>query len=218
LWNGYYDCVDVNVLSVLSTDVFGTNSTDTSLDLIDHCIYNMTLTGWEMQGGCSELKQGDTPATCLTSCAASNQQYCGCEGVQVSPVVLPTTAIFPGMFNSGTSHLPTGCTTTGMASTSSVCYSLRIGDPPIVGPPYKVVYDPEDPVFYSTCYRKKPGWVFAQTCPACIPPVLPVTNKFGYNVQESCITCRDMYTNQSPLPTPFWNITEECFACDGTLG
>lgn len=221
LWNGYYDCVDVNVLASQSTDVFGTNSTDSSLDRIDHCAYNMTLNNFRvMQSGCWELKVGDSPSGCIDSCAKLNEpDYNKCHGVQISPVRLPASAKFPGMFQGGTSHLPPSndCDVSSFAPTSSVCYGIRIGDTPIVGPPYKVVADPEDPVFYSTCYRKKPGWKFAQTCPACVPPVLKPTNKFGYT-DASCTTCRDMYTNQSPLVTPVWAVSNVCFACDGTLG
>jgi len=221
LWNGYYDCVDVNVLSVTSTDIFGENSSDTSLDRIDHCVFNMTLNNFAfLQSGCTELKQDDSPAGCVDVCAQKNTPtYSACQGVQVSPITLPSTAKFPGMHQAGTSHLPSTatCAIAGMDPTSSVCYEVRIGDAPIVGPPFKVVSDPEDPVFYSTCYRKKPGWTFQQSCPACVPPVLKPTNKFGFT-QQSCVTCRDMYTNQSPLVTPFWVMAPDCFACDGTLG
>jgi len=219
LWNGYYDCVDVNVLSSTSTDVFGENSTDTSLDRIDHCVYNMTLPTFQFLGGCTELKQGDSPDGCVSACAQKNGQYTACQGVQVTPVTLPSTAKFPGMHQAGTSHLPSTatCVIAGMAPRSSVCYEVRIGDAPIVGPPFKVVSDPEDSVFYSTCYRKKPGWTFQQSCASCVPPVLKPTNKFGLT-QQSCVTCRDMYTNQSPLVTPFWVMQPDCFACDGTLG
>lgn len=221
LWNGYYDCVDVNVLGGQSTDVFGTNSSDTSLDRIDHCVFNHTLQNYGLKSGCTELKVGDSPQGCVDSCASINgYDYQRCDGVQITPVQLPSTAVFPGTFQSGTSHLPStndGCDVSKFAPTSSVCYQIRIGDTPKVGPPYKVVADPEDPVFYSTCYRKKPGWKFAQTCPSCVPPVLKATNKFGYS-DDICTTCRDMYTNQSPLVTPVWMLSNECFACDGTLG
>jgi hypothetical protein len=220
LWNGYYDCVDVNVLAETSTDIFGVPSSDTSLDRIDHCLFNMTLNNFAIQSSCVELKQGEGPQGCIEACAKVNTpDYAACHGVQISPVVLPATAKFRGMYQSGTSHVPdqTKCAPAGFASTSSVCYPIRVGDTPIVGPPFKVTSDPEDPVFYSTCYRKKPGWAFQQACPACKPPVLKPTNKFGYT-QQSCITCRDMYTNQSPLVTPFWVMDSTCFACDGTLG
>lgn len=221
LWNGYYDCVDVNVLTSQSTDVFGTGSNDTSLDRIDHCTFNMTMNGnAPLQSGCWEIKVGETPSGCVESCARLNGQNQNdhCDGVQVSPMRLPTTAKFPGMFESGTINPPKqNCDVSTFAPTSSVCFMLSVASTPIVGPPYKVVADPEDPVFYSTCYRKKPGWKFAQSCPACVPPVLKATNKFGFT-DGGCISCRDMYTNQSPLVTPVWAVSDVCFACDGTLG
>lgn len=221
LWNGYYDCVDVNVLETRSTDIFGSATSDTSLDKIDHCLYNMTLPNFQVQGGCIELKPGDSPQGCIDACAAKNTpDYLACHGVQITPVTLPSTARFKGTHQGGTSHLPAQsqtCAWQNFDKASSVCYAIRIGDSPIVGPPYKVVADPEDPVFYSTCYRKKPGWTFSQTCSACKPPVIKGVNKFGAT-EQSCITCRDMYTNQSPLATPVWVMDSSCFSCDGTLG
>lgn len=222
LWNGYYDCVDVNVLDVKSTDIFGTASADLSLDRIDHCVYNSTLANYVVQSGCVEIKPGDSPQPCIEACAKNNEyEYSACHGVQITPVTLPSTAKFPGTHQAGTSHLPASasdkCDWKSFAPTSSVCYPVRIGPAPIVGPPYKVVADPEDSVFYSTCYRKKPGWSFAQTCSKCKPPALKGVNKFGFT-QQSCVTCRDMYTNQSPLAAPVWTMDNVCFSCDGTLG
>jgi len=225
LWNGYYDCVDVNVLDKSSTDIFGSPTTDVSLDRIDHCMFNMTLPNFQVQPGCIELKPGDSPIGCIQACANHDSPvYERCHGVQISPVNLPPAAKFPGMYQAGTSHLPTwgqacGATFPNFGADSSVCYPIRVGDTPIVGPPYKIVTDPEDPVFYSTCYRKAAsGWAFKDSCPKCKPPVPQTTNKFGYTEQNSCITCRDMYSNLSPLVTPAWNTGAECFACDGTLG
>lgn len=231
LWNGYYDCVDVNVLEQTSTDMFGSASTESKMDRVDHCVFNMTLTQttdnkkpYALENvGCIEVKAGESIQGCLDMCATSNYQYgFECEALQVSPVKLPTTARFKGMFQGGTSHLPdlpaTRCPISTFAETSSVCYAVKVPSAPIVGPPYKVVSDTEDPVFYSTCYRKPPSWRFAQPCPKCTTPVLKPSNQFGYT-QDSCISCRDMYANQSPLVAPTWVVDKtSCFSCDGTLG
>ena len=224
LWNGYYDCVDVNVLEEQSTDIFGSASTESKMDRVDHCVFNMTLPGYQLESvSCMEIKAGESIQGCLEMCATANwTNFFNCKALQVSPLKLPETARFKGMFQGGTSHLPSfqtdKCPISTFAETSSVCYAVKVANAPIVGPPYKVVSDPEDPVFYSTCYRKPPSWSFKQKCPKCTTPVLTPSNQFGYT-QDSCISCRDMYTNMSPLVAPTWDVDKtSCFACDGTLG
>eukprot|EP00808_Paulinella_micropora_P001250 g43483.t1 len=84
-----------------------------------------------------------------------------------------------------------------------------MGDAPEVGPPYKLVTDPEDSVFYATCYLQGPAWQFAQDCPACKPPEPSPDFRFG----RRCISCGDLHTYSFEQPIPRWHMADQCEPC-----
>lgn len=221
MWNGYYDCVDINVLDVLSTDIWGSAAAGGTLDRIDHCFYTPGLAGYQVQQmpnndnrRCIVVKKGEGIEQCQKNCLNNNQ----CDSVQVTPWKLQNGVVkFPGMHQAGTSHLPQDCLprdTSGMNEDDLLCYMIQSGDPPEVGPAYKIMYDPEDPVFYSTCYNKQAAWEFKQTCTSC----RPAAPQPGFKFDRHCISCYDMKMNMNPEAVPRWTISDKCEHCDPSLG
>ena len=102
-----------------------------------------------------------------------------------------------------------------------VCYWVTEADSSNaeVDSPWTVVDDdPEDPVFYSTCYQKQSSWEFVgnPACPACEKPQVGSTRwKYG----ERCVSCAAAehyaYISSYNLTVaPWWEFTDDCENCD----
>jgi hypothetical protein len=212
-WNGYYDCADVNVISEPSTDLYGAPSATVQFDKLDHCLWNPALPGYRVQGTCKEIKHGEGADSCFSQCTNAN----GCIGVQVVPWKLPKKVSdmgIKGLFGGKT--MPNLCSgLTDLKEDSLVCFTIKEGAS-IVGPTYYLVDDPNDSVFYGTCYRRGGAWRFAQPGPgtAAVPP----QDVFKYG--RECVSCNDMKRNQADGIVPYWKLLPEgtCEHCDPTLG
>merc|ERR1712048_1313750 len=89
-WSGYYDVVDVNVLDVQSTDIFGRASNNPSgYDRNDHCQFISTYTGYSTNG-CKALGPNDRVDACEALCTNN------CDAIQVSYHRQPYTRMFWG--------------------------------------------------------------------------------------------------------------------------
>lgn len=90
-----------------------------------------------------------------------------------------------------------------------VCYGVIPREQTETAPEFMVVQDPDDPIFYSTCYvrEKRVKWVGLEITPQ-IPP-------WHYN--GKCIGCdsyeRNLNTGDDKLHTLRWNITKNCVNC-----
>jgi hypothetical protein len=221
-WSGYYDCTDVNLLTAPSTDLYGSAAPAADaggFDRVHHCLYTPSLPNYRTyQDKCFEVKENESGDN--GNCAAECQKNNECDSYIVSPAVLPASAKYRGTFApSQNSHLPAVCDKLVAGFTTDkdkrmVCYPIRSGDRPVVGPPYKIVTDPEDPVFYSTCYQRKAAWTFKDTCVACNPPPATADFRFG----DQCISCRDMNRNYLSSAGPFWKVADVCEDCDAARG
>jgi len=198
-WSGYYDVVDVNVLNVPSTDIFGRASNNPSgYDRNDHCQFISTYTGY-VANGCKALGPNDRVDACEALCTN------GCNGIQVVQTKLDTNVV-----PFATAQVPAGCPTTG--SHTHVCFGVTQGTPQ-VGPAYRISADPEDPVFYNSCFRKASGWSFQQQCASC--PALTVEP--GWVFGDKCISCAAMRQNtEAGGYIPKWQLlgaNDKCRSC-----
>lgn len=213
-WNGYYDCTDVNVISVPSTDFYGEPAGSISFDKLDHCLWNPTYQGYTVLGQCQEIKEGDSLEACESQCKQIN----GCYGVQVVPYKLPkelSDMNRKGLFQGRTSTMPAKCNLQNAADDSLVCFPLMQGQS-VVGSTYDISNDPYDSIFYGTCYIKGGAWKFDQAGPGAAD--VPKTDEFKFGGQE-CISCDSMRNSKVDGVVPFWKVTfGECEHCDRTLG
>lgn len=198
-WSGYYDVVDVNVLNVASTDIFGKGSNSPSgFDRNDHCQFIPGYTGYKTHG-CKALGANDRVSACASLCTGT------CNGIQVVQTNLDTNVV-----SFAKAQIPAACPA---GSHTHVCFGVTQGTPK-VGPAYRISADPEDPVFYNSCFRKSSGWSFAQICETC--PALTVDP--GWVFGDKCISCTAMRQNtEAGGYIPKWKLlgqNEQCRACD----
>jgi hypothetical protein len=161
MWSGYYDCIDVNVLATTSTDLFGGPSGVSGYDRVDHCEFIESYSNFAMVGTCRGISTGASVTSCQSNCAAS----ASCNGIQVVQSQLHPLVVAAKVW-SGTEHVNQSAACASGLKSNFVCYGLTTGTPQ-VGGTYRVSADPEDPVFYNSCFKKSAGWSFQQVCSTC---------------------------------------------------
>jgi len=89
------------------------------------------------------------------------------------------------------------------------CFMVQPRTRTPVTPEYITTNDPEDPVYYSTCYRREASvtWDFP---PAVDPPPAP-----SLIANMHCLTCDSFKKNQntSSFFVPEWTIADKCLEC-----
>ena len=149
LWSGYYDIMDINVLDVpIAQDVWGSAGGSTGYDRTDHCEFIPSYTGFSILD-CMAINNNDDVSTCAGMCTG------GCDGIQVVQKALDPRVVAAGVYTSPSEHIPTQCNgaVANDPGAPMVCFALSQGTPQ-VGPAYYISSDPEDPVFYNSCFRK----------------------------------------------------------------
>ena len=193
VWRGYRDCIDVDLLPAAlglpdtSDAKYGYEVLDPeqiSWSRTDHCQYeehepyvgSRTDCFPNSGGTCFVIPppgetnaHGETAAEALAACQARcNRNKNRCKAVVVVPVAKPAAVAF----QDGATRAPWGlgnCVDAcfeGEHEGTQVCYGLRGTSTKNVEEEWTVVdRDPEDEIFYSTCYRRNPVRAFAG--PAC---------------------------------------------------
>ena len=75
---------------------------------------------------------------------------------------------------------------------------------------FQTTQDPEDPIFYSTCYVKEIEWVWEPT------GVVQESTPAPWKVNGECINCDDWLqkTSASKYEFPKWRLDPKCADCE----
>ena len=150
--------------------------------------------------------------------AACTKRKCG--ALNVVPFHKPSTSLF------GDPLIPTLCknhpNVKDVKEGDRLCYALMEGRPNDSGSAYDLTSDPEDPVFYSTCYKRQSsaevtfsGNTCGAPCQLAEASVRPVW-RYG----DRCVSCdaaaRNVPGNRSFLPT--WSLQDKdaCMECSSS--
>jgi len=193
----------------------------------DHCQYtagmytldeSATSTCHPIPPPAATNSQGETREAALEACMTRCEAADGCEALNLVPARPPPSAIFGGAARNSLPSSSTGCTEADLAAEpagTSVCFGLvpiEI-DPDIATEPFLVVSDdPEDEIYFSTCFKKKvvlPPFGGAPPPPALAPSPAP------WAVGDRCLSCAD--TQTSPV-TSYWQLAAKCEMCTRDVG
>merc|ERR1712086_15355 len=172
--------------------------------------------------GCVVIPAGsDNMTECQSTVCAGSKGECK---LQVIPIFKPTTSLF------GDAMIPTACQSHSnlvnavLKQGDRLCYKIKEGNPNDSGSAYDVSADPEDPVFFSTCYRKQTspdiqfeGNVCGDT--SGDPCLLDTASLAAptWRFQDRCLSCDDAVKNQQNDTTfnllPTWTLQDECKRC-----
>jgi hypothetical protein len=92
-----------------------------------------------------------------------------------------------------------------------ICYLVKARPPSDIAPDYYVTDDPDDPAFYSTCWKRIPPVTFADAAPAEPEAVEAPKYLFG----KKCLDCGQALANEEPTRTSLWPLKDgPCLNCD----
>jgi len=97
-----------------------------------------------------------------------------------------------------------------------VCYAVEARASDATKPEFVISTDPEDPIFYSSCYVRERNieWV----APVVPPPPPPLPQSHFSNM---CLDCASFETNRQPsnsmMVPPVWTVSKHCTSCDGNV-
>jgi hypothetical protein len=220
LWRGYYDCVDVDYKSTQVASVYGLPFNGTRWNRIDHCLFE------NVRAVYYSSKIYTDPKYCLNLCT-----FTDCFGVNVVPLVAPNS-VYQGFknenwtypqnygsdmyvpWNEGHFNNTRGLFNANAAPTKFMCYAVQPREFTDTTDEYTVSNDPEDPIFYSTCFYRYRGNLFEDYLNSTTD-----TLDIPWRYNDKCIDCASKTTN-APAATifPKWKVPSVCVDCDKEPG
>jgi len=245
LWKGYRDVIDVDVLPEDAVDIYGTLSETKRWVKTDHCWYP-NINGNDYSR-CTYRQAGQESLDALRRCQqdfSRNRNQPRCNAVNCVPLFPPQQVKVNAWDSPMGAHVPwkdpsqenfnNGCNINNIPEDADentyVCYGIMAQEPEdpafnIETEDYWYVRDddPEDPVYWSQCFRPEEERVFTGNvaCPACESETAEVVQK--WKVGHMCRTCEDVetfddapngYRDEIPRWTIHqWALTETCERC-----
>lgn len=226
VWGGYRDVLDIDVLPAPANDIYGRQKTTKEFVKSEHCQYtNYTPRNTR----CHFLQSGESAETCLDRCRGMGNR---CTGVNVVPVFNPASvkiaghepsdANVPWQNQGGSKFCKQQWVPDDADENTMICYGFLPRDPedPAFNPEAETQYyirdsDPEDPIYYSTCYHQVRGREFIDNppCPACEGN--PVLSPAQWQIGDECLSCEDLqkHSNSDSLIVERWKTSGVCEKC-----
>lgn len=226
LWRGYRDVIDIDVLPAPANDIYGRSGGNREWMKTEHCQYPKYS---QRKTRCTFLQPGDSVQSCMNKCI--EQGYNKCRALNVVPVYTPdmvkiqghapADANVPWQSQGGSKFCKLG-SVPSLSPDTLVCYGLipQTPDDPTFNPEtedkwYVRETDPEDPIFYSTCYRLevKREFIDNVACPACEGDVSVTPAK--WQIGDHCLSCDSISNGESAPMTEakFWQLADVCEKC-----
>lgn len=180
---------------------------------LDHCNFREN----KLKGKCRAVK-GDPlpiPQACIDECNSMTREEC--DGVAVVPVKNQPTVYknFQNIINIPFGEADCPQSLTNDQSVTHVCYPLlarEVNGATVNIGPTSVSRDPEDPMFYGTCYVRAllpdrgPNFDYGP-----LISVTPDTPDFEF--ASHCVSCQSVTESRGNTVTPVWPIVDTCVNC-----
>jgi hypothetical protein len=162
---------------------------------------------------CRKLAAGESEKACIDDCNRSTMA--NCNGVNVVSVHNPDS-VYEGFRDMVNVPFGTGCQRSTLEVSPPnprvrTCYTLitRADSDLPDEQEYRVTDDPDEPTFYSTCWKRVPPVTF--DTPPEAEPYRPPRFLFGHK----CISCDEAFANMDESKPQFWNVrSAPCANCD----
>jgi len=214
VWRGYRDVIDVDLLASPSPDIYGHSGSGSSTwSKINHCQYK---TYDHKNNNCFFIDKSTRDVSrCLKDC---KKHYKKCSAVNVVPLKNPEEVKYSNVNIPWESR---NCDKNLAAKhdheNTLVCYGLqpkygKTANKDVDAPWTVIPDDPEDPIFYSTCFNMQTDWIFEGFSSKNL---LPEATPISYKVADMCLQCAAV-EGISKLPVqqvPRWKLSRECSKC-----
>merc|ERR1712156_268274 len=229
LWRGYRDVIDVDILPAPANDIYGSSGGDPQWIKTEHCEYSKYD---DRNNNCYFVQDGDSLQQCLDNCLNiyTNRNKNKCSAVNVVPLYTPeavqiqggvaTQSNIPWQSQGGSRNCKLGNIPANADENTMVCYGFRPQQPtdPTFNPETEDLWyvretDPEDPIFYSTCYRIDSARQFEGNvaCPACDGEA--TVQKQDWQVGDRCLSCADVDAERVFDEAKVWELASVCEKC-----
>jgi hypothetical protein len=212
-WRGYYDVVDVEIVNGTTPVVkpYGDKVPEPPKGMraqykrVDHCAFPDA----QPVKGCYRIMT-DADA-CMRMCDRATEF--ACTGVQITPV-LPRSSVYAGFRNITFMpyDFPSNCRKAdierGALPGHFACWPLQARPRTDTVDRFVISLDPDDPVFYSTCYTRISYKVASNVT------VAPEPRELAWQFGKKCISCNGAAAATVEYAQPLWNITDTCANCD----
>lgn len=227
VWRGYRDVVDIDVLPAPANDIYGRQASNAEFVKMEHCQYTKYVA---RNTQCFYYQSGDSVQSCLDYCAGNRR----CTAVNVVPVYTPEAvkiqghepldANVPWQAKGGSKRCKHNQLPGSVNENSLVCYGFIPSDPedPAFNSETETQWyirdtDPEDSIFYSSCYRQLQRREFEGNpeCPACEGE--SAVNQVKWQIGDKCLSCEDVEAAQSAdsvfSEVKLWDVSNVCDKC-----
>jgi len=215
VWRGYRDVIDVDLLSKPSPDIYGSSGNGGSQwTKINHCQFQ---TYDHNHNKCFFVDKSTRDVSrCLAQCERRRKK---CRGVNVVPLNNPEEVkhdVVNIPWENNQCNQKLASKPKFNHQNTLVCYGLvpkySAKANKDVDSPWTVIQDdPEDPIFYSTCFNLETSWYFEGFNKKGNPQATPIS----YKVADMCLACSAV-KGISTLPNtdvPRWKLSRECSKC-----
>lgn len=226
MWRGYRDVIDVDILPEPAVDIYGRAGGSKQWIKSEHCQYTKYAA---RRTPCRYVQPGDSLEQCLNDCITRGTRRC--TAVNVVPLFTPREVKIQGHApadanvpwlgqDGGSKH----CRLDRLPSTANeetlVCYGFIPYQPddPTFNPEtenkwYVRENDPEDPIFYSTCYRLevKREFIGNAACPNCEGEAS--TTPPRWQIGDQCLDCDSFSDGATLSEAKFWTFSDVCDKC-----
>jgi hypothetical protein len=205
-WGGYHDCIDIDYVASPVQYIYGVPTNVTKWLKVDHCYYP---TPAAIRTQCKEVIT--SPVQCQRDCEGWGDPR-WCNGINVVPLRPDRNVYFKDRDLIPWDDQACKGVKTDFdyaLNNTLVCFGVQARDRTDVITQYVVSDDPEDSVFFSTCYVRSMSWEF----PNITPPPKPQATPWIFS--DQCISCEAAASNYNPNFTfaPRWATQDQCVNC-----
>jgi hypothetical protein len=222
LWRGYRDVIDIDVLPAPAVDVYGEPGTTGEWTKRDHCFYPNYYNHRNTQ---CHYFQADEPNN-IDAC----QRYCEsrsgtrCTALNVVPLINPEVVKIAGQTPDPEIPWNNKCRQSRVPSwadkNTMVCYTFQAQEPTYDGfnPETEDIWiirdnDPQDPIFYSTCYRREVKRIFTGNVECLLCEQASSEKALKWQINDRCLSCADAASTITQNTVKLWQTHEVCEKC-----
>jgi len=222
LWRGYRDVIDVDILPTDAAKPYGKPGQISRWVKTPHCQYPNVIRNSNTQ--CHYFRDGESVAPCQRYCESRSGSRC--TAINVVPLHNPALTAIAGEIPEPLVPWGKKCKEDNIPQwaredpNAMACYTFTAQEPEDDGfnPETEDIwyvrdYDDQDPIFYSTCYRRDVVRDFSDNVPCPLCEATSSSPPPQWHIGESCRSCDDVGKTVADEEVTFPILSKVCEKC-----